>query len=532
MTPRPGRLMSRTRTKPIQGGVPARDAERRLAVRRGDEGMTLIELLVTLLILPLVIGGLAFGLVAVFSLQSSVTGRITDSGDAQTLSASFSKDVQSAQWITDYPTPMCGTGVQLLALEWGSAPGGYLNYVSYDSQQNGSTTTYSLIRNLCTTAPSATPSSTQTVATDLSATTALPTSESPLPLISCAPTASGCSTQADTITGVTASVVPLVTLTVTETQSVIAGSSTPFAFALSATPRAFTEAVNPTKLMTFAPFSLLSTTSSTALTLGNNSILSINLGTGLDNGALAIASPFAGAISMSPGSQLNATSIYTSDTALNSVSGSGAPSVPLSEYYTNKIGDPFVSLTPPADPPSGGSTETCSPSGGVYTCPPGNYATDPGTTMFGSGATVQFTPGGTFWFEKGLTLQNNVNATFATGTYIFDSTTTALSTVNNTTVTGTSGVLFYVHTGAVTFGNDATINLKGLAQYQYVAVWDVAASGSVTLGNNGTAGYGYGGIYVPNGQVILNNNGTVTAAFLVTSTASISNNVNLNITSP
>jgi len=490
--------------------------------------MTLIELLVTLLILPLVIGGLAFGLVAVFSLQSSVTGRITDSGDAQTLSASFSKDVQSAQRLTDYPTPTCGTGVQLLALEWGSAPGGYLNYVSYDSLQNGSTTTYSLVRNLCSTAPSSTPSSTQTVATDLSATSA-----SALPTISCAPTASGCSTQARTA-WVAASSVTQVTLPVTETQSVIAGSATPFAFALSATPRAFTEAVNPTQLATFAPFSLLSTTSHTALTLGNNSVLSINVGTGVDNGALAIASPYAGAVSMSANSQLLATSINTSDTGLNSVSAGSGTTYPSSENYTNQIGDPFASLTPPGDPPSGGSTVTCSPSGNVYTCPPGNYATDPGTT-FTDGATVQFTPGGTFWFENGLTLSNNVNVTFATGIYIFDSATTALSTSNNTTVTGTSGVLFYIHTGAVTFGNNATINLKGLAQYQYVAVWDVAASGltnPITLGNNGTAGYGYGGVYAPNGQVILNNNGTVTAAFLVTSTAAISNNVSLNITSP
>jgi len=491
--------------------------------------MTLIELLVTLLILPLVIGGLAFGLVAVFSLQSSVTGRITDSGDAQTLSASFSKDVQSAQRLTDYPTPTCGTGVQLLALEWGSASGSYLNYVSYNSLQNGSTTTYSLVRNLCIAAPSSTPSSTQTVATDLSATSATATK----PAISCAPTASGCFTQALT-SWVKASDVKQVTLPVTETQSVIAGSSTPFAFALSATPRAFTEAVNPTQLLTFAPFSLLSTTSPIALTLGNNSVLSINVGTGVDNGALAIASPYAGAVSMSANSQLLAKSINTADTALNSVSAGSGATYPLTEFYTNQIGDPFASLTPPADPPSGGSTVTCSSSGNVYTCPPGNYATNPGTA-FTNGATVQFTPGGTFWFENGLTLLNNVNVTFATGTYIFDSATTALSTSNNTTVTGTSGVLFYVHTGAVTFGNDATINLKGLAQYQYVAVWDVAASGvtnPMTLGNNGMAGYGYGGIYVPNGEVILNNNGTVTAAFLVASTASISNNVSLNIASP
>lgn len=527
MTCPPSRFVSGLRKRTVWVEVPKRRADSRPGTSRGDEGMTLIELLVTLLILPLVIGGLAFGLVAVFSLQSNVSGRITDSGDAQTLSASFSKDVQSAQQLTDSSTPTCGAGRQLIAFEWGATSVGYLNYVSYNSLPNGSTTTYSLVRNLCISAPSPSPSLTQTVVTDLSATSA-----SAPPTITCAPTANDCSPHPTA--WVEARGVTQVMLPVTETQSVIAGSSKPFAFALSATPRAFTEAVNPTSLATFAPFSLLSTASGTALSIGNNSALSISVGAGLNNGALAIASTYASAISMSNGSTLNATSINTSDTGLNSVSGSGAPSPPLSEFYTNQIGDPFASLTPPADPPVGGSTVTCSPSGSVYTCPPGNYATDPGAT-FTNGATVQFTPGGTFWFENGLTLSNNVNVTFATGIYIFDGATTALWTQNGTTVTGTSGVLFYIHTGVVTFGNNATINLKGLAQYQYVAVWDVAASGTtnpITLGNNGTAGYGYGGIYAPNGQVILNNNGTVTAAFLVTSTAVISNNVSLNIASP
>ena len=506
----------------------SRTFARRLKVRHGDEGMTLVELLITMLVLPIVIGGLAFGLIAVFSLQSSVSGRVTDSGNAQTLSATYIKDVQSAQVITDSATPTCGSGTQLFGVAWGATSKGYLNYVSYDAVQNGTDATYSLSRSLCSDAPSSVPTSSQLVATDLSASSAVST-----PTLQCSPSQSSCASQARTAFVATAGVAQ-VTLEITETQSNITSTSAPFAFALTATPRSFTEATNPVQMPSFSPFSLLSSSSCSALSLGNNAVLSINVGTGTDNGSLGVASTCPGAISISPNAQLLATSINTSDPTLNSVTAGSGAIYPSSEYYTNNVGDPFASLTPPADPPTGGSVVTCSQSGSTFTCPPGYYTTDPGLG-FGNNATVQFTPGGTFWFEQGLTLANGANVTFATGTYIFDGTSSALSTASNTTINATSGVLFYIHTGAVTFGNNAIINMKGLAQYDYVAVWDAAASGvtnPITLGNNGSAGYGYSGIYVPNGEAVLNNNGTVTAAFLVTNTANISNNVSLNITSP
>jgi len=487
--------------------------------------MTLVELLVTMLVLPLVIGGLAFGLVAVFSLQSSVSGRVTDSGNAQTLSATYIKDVQSAQSITTSATPICGTGTQLFAVAWGPTASGFVNYVSYDTTQNGAAANYTLTRSQCSDAPSSVPTSTQLVATDLSA-----TSSSAPPVLTCS---SACSVQARTA-WVTALGVSQVALTITETQSNITSSSAPFEFALSAAPRVFSDTAGGVALPTFAPFSLLNPSSCSALSLGNNSVLSINVASGTDNGALGVASTCPGAISIAANAQLLATSINTSDTALNSVSAGSGAIYPSSEYYTNQVGDPFSSLAPPVDPPSGGSVVSCTQSGSVYTCPPGYYASNPGS-LWGNNATVRFTPGGTFWFEQGLTVANNANVTFATGTYIFDSSGAALSTASNTTIDATSGVLFYVHSGAVTFGNNATINVKGLTQYDDVALWDVGATGTtnpITLGNNGSAGYGYGGIYVPNGQIILNNNGTVTAAFLVASTAIISNNVSLNITSP
>jgi prepilin-type N-terminal cleavage/methylation domain-containing protein len=90
--------------------------------RRGEdeEGFTLIELLITVVILPLIVGALTLALVSVFSLQGGVSNRISDSADAQTVSANFANDVQSAALVTTdststNPAP-CGSSSQILGL--------------------------------------------------------------------------------------------------------------------------------------------------------------------------------------------------------------------------------------------------------------------------------------------------------------------------------------------------------------------------------------------------------------------------------
>ena len=81
-----------------------------------NDGFTLIELVIVIGVMPLVIGALAVGLLSVFSLQSSVSNRLTDSGDAQVVSVNFQNDVQSASIITTasrvHPRRRCrcGTG--------------------------------------------------------------------------------------------------------------------------------------------------------------------------------------------------------------------------------------------------------------------------------------------------------------------------------------------------------------------------------------------------------------------------------------
>jgi len=168
----------------------ARRAARRRLEGDNEAGFTLIELIVVITILPIVVGAISLGLLSVFSLQGSVTKRVSDSNDSLVASAYFNKDVQSTEMMTTAATVACGptpaptspAQTQLLGLEWGantSAPGGYDNVVSYVSvpvvnPQNG-VTTYKMLRQVCTytSGSTLTLSSTSTVANDVGSSPAL-----------------------------------------------------------------------------------------------------------------------------------------------------------------------------------------------------------------------------------------------------------------------------------------------------------------------------------------------------------------------
>lgn len=131
--------------------VAARQATRRRVEGKGEAGFTLIELIIVIAIMPIVVGAISVALVSVLSLQGSVGSRLTDSNDAEVTSATFNRDVQSAAQLTTESSPACGSGTQLLGLEWGantSSPVGYDTVVSYNTVLVGST--YSLVRQECT----------------------------------------------------------------------------------------------------------------------------------------------------------------------------------------------------------------------------------------------------------------------------------------------------------------------------------------------------------------------------------------------
>ncbi len=69
--------------------------------RRGaEQGFTLVELLVVMVILPLVAGAIAVAIITTEKNAGTTTTRLTDSANAQISSEYYIPDVQSAQFVT------------------------------------------------------------------------------------------------------------------------------------------------------------------------------------------------------------------------------------------------------------------------------------------------------------------------------------------------------------------------------------------------------------------------------------------------
>jgi prepilin-type N-terminal cleavage/methylation domain-containing protein len=130
------------------------------AREREEGGFTLIELMIVIVIIPLIVGSIALGLVAVFKIQGGVANRLTASGDTQVFLTTYQHDVDAAQYMTTDPSPpaltvyggstpgTCGTGTPLLSLAW--QIGSTTTYVaSYDLQPSGTTGIDNIVRSLC-----------------------------------------------------------------------------------------------------------------------------------------------------------------------------------------------------------------------------------------------------------------------------------------------------------------------------------------------------------------------------------------------
>ncbi len=121
--------------------------DRRMARHWEESGFTLVELLIVVVVLPLVVGAVALALMSVFNLQGGVSNRLSNSADAQIVSANFVSDVQGASLITTASSPTspaaCGTSSQLLGMVLGTGQ----TEVSYVDAPLGSSN--ALSRNVC-----------------------------------------------------------------------------------------------------------------------------------------------------------------------------------------------------------------------------------------------------------------------------------------------------------------------------------------------------------------------------------------------
>lgn len=547
-----------------------------------NSGFTLIELLIVATILPLIIGAISVAMVSVFSLQAGVSSGLTNSADAQIVSANFVKDVQSAQEYTTQTQsqPQCGAGVnlpgvqspgiQLLGLAWNVDQNNaypFQNVVSYDSVSvpNGSSLTYQLWRKFCTLG-NTTPVSMTLVSQDLTSGQLPPciiTTSSQSSQVCVAPT---------TAWHVTASVAKM-TISIFE-------PSSKFAYSLAAVPRAGTSSPGGSATsQTFAPLTVLGLNSCAnqndsqpVLTVGNTgnngnndgqqgTTLMINSGGGSGNGVLQVNST-ACPIQVGNNATISANALVTSNPSFPSVC---VPNGSLLCYYSPPPSPPFANLSavPFSAPPN--VFGVCTPTSRVqnhmvgandrsststWHCSPGYYSSDPFNQTWGShgqiaqGDTVTFGPASgsgnitdQYWFAKRVKIPSQVTAAFSAGTYIFNGTGSALSTQNGSvvltsTVNSTvNNVLFYVPNGNVNFGNNVQINLSGSSTYDGVAIWDASSGGSVTLGNSVNLAIN-GGIYVPLGSFVSGKNSTVGASFIVAGSATFNNGAQVTLTAP
>lgn len=462
----------------------------------GEDGFTLLELLIVVVIMPLIIGAVAIAVITGLKATASpshdpqgTAARLADSHDAQIASAVFVRDVQGALTIsTGLTNPYCtASGAQLLTI----VPNGTTNTaVSYGVSSSPN----ELIRRYCVQGsaesdvvvahdlfnllPGAPSISTTCTGNAAGANSCALGGSNPYAWItvSCGSTVASCTPGRAAIS---AAGVKFVELDVIENQS-------GFHFTLKATPRLW----NPTignqppgcdpnldpSCAPKAPLLLLGSGANIIGCVGGNGTVSVN-------GLAAVNSTTDGAVSMG-NSTLSASGLYTGDTSNPNGAATSGPggSYPQPPASGNQLTDPYASMTPPPTTAQVG--------------PPPVYVYN--TTFNASGVI----PSGIYILNSGVKMAGSTGIVSAPG-----------------------GVLFYVTGGSVDLTGGGSVNLSPYPGYRNVVIWVPASNpNTVKLGGNGNVTTINGVVYAPTSSVSTLGNGSVSAQNLTASSLACNGN--------
>lgn len=447
---------------------------------RGDGcegGFTLIEVVIVVVILPIVVAGVSLAIITSLRDDTGVSTRLADSHDAQITSAYFVRDVESASKVFTGTALLCGSGTQVLGLEWNLAVG-TPTYVSYVTKTVGSAP--ALVRNLCR----GTTTTASTVAHDLGSTTSASVS------LTCSAADSTCVSDAASAP-LTSVDVQTVQVQVTETSG--------YVYTLDASPRQDASAgASPTPPGGTPPtLLLLGTQGPDASCAGSGT------GTVTVNGTAALDSSSSPAFTV--GSNITATAgeIYA---------GSSSP---LQGTYNSTSTTPYQTGPPMPDPYSG--------------IPDPNPTTLGLSTYTGTYSRTNPLPGpGVYTSAQNVTW----NQTLSSGIYIFEGGFTAGGSPG-TTINGTSGVLFFIgipnappsttQTAGFTIGGNNTVQLapdpaaSPWGPDNIVIFQSRNDSTPLDTSGNGSSVFSTGGgiIYAPDATVNTSGNGASTVGGIV-----------------
>lgn len=469
----------------LRHGRPCSRVHRHSGERTHAEfGFTLIELIVVIAILPLVVGAISVALIAVISQQSTASNKVSDSGDTTLTSSVFTKDVQSAQYVTTNPSPPtapspCVTSNAIVSLQW---PSTNTVVVSYAVAQQSGSSNYSLYRYYCQGLVQESKIIAYNVQSSLTA----------------AVTGYSCALYrcSDATTAAAAGWAPTagvqgVTLTVSAPEKAN-GKTVTYGYTVTGVPRTSNNASRNSPTSPGHPPLLMLGSRSPGVSCVGNDTLTVN-------GTAAVDSTSNPAVQTTGNAGFSSTSLYTDGPSTSPTSGNNinpgtvTTGVYSADPYTDSAGNTL--LTPPITEP----------------IPNGVGSTYDGYSVYNSG---NYSGPGIYT----NTLKITSSQVFASGVYIFQN---GLSITGNGTVTGASGgVFFYVYGGSLSITGNGNVTLAPMSGAPDPApnllIWqDKSDTSAMTLGGNGGAISLSGTIYAPKVSLGVGGNGTLKVGSLV-----------------